>query len=82
MDLSIREWTCPHCSTHHAPHSGSLRDRDTAASRNIRAEGIRMLRTDGIAVPASGGDVRPNRGRKTKTRQSPVKLETTCSMKR
>ncbi len=74
MDLSVREWTCPKCSTHH--------DRDTAASRNIRAEGIRMLRTDGIAVFASGGDVRPNRGRKTKTRQSPVKLETTCSMKR
>ena len=67
MDLSVREWTCPNCSTHH--------DRDTAASRNIRAEGIRMLRTDGIAVPASGGYVRPNRGRKTKTRQSPVYAE-------
>ncbi len=74
MDLSVREWTCPHCSMHH--------DRDTAASRNIRAEGIRMLRTDGIAVPASGGYVRPNRGRKTKTRQSPVKLETTSSTRR
>ena len=74
MDLSVREWTCPSCSANH--------DRDAAASQNIRAEGIRLLQADGVAVSASGGDVRPNRGRKTKTRQSPVKLETTCSTKR
>jgi putative transposase len=70
MDLSIREWTCLNISclkTH---------DRDEAASRNIRAEGIRILKTDGTAVSASGGSVRQDRGRKTKVMQHPAKLET------
>ena len=75
MDLSIREWICVNkrCNRTH--------DRDRAASRNIRAEGIRMLQVDGIATSASGGSVRPDRGRKTKVRQHPAKLETTCSTK-
>ena len=55
--LEIRNWTCPSCNTGH--------DRDENASKNIRAEGIRMLQTEGIAVSASGGSVRPSRGRKT-----------------
>jgi putative transposase len=73
MDLSIREWICLNelCSKTH--------DRDEAASRNIRAEGIRIIKTDGTAVSASGGTVRPNRGRKTKVRQDPAKLETPSS---
>ncbi|HEY9769552.1 MAG TPA: RNA-guided endonuclease TnpB family protein [Coleofasciculaceae cyanobacterium] len=70
MDLSIREWTCLNTSC------GKTHDRDEAASRNIRAEGIRIIKTDGIAVSASRGTVRPNRGRKTKVRQDPAKLET------
>ncbi len=63
MDLSVRIWTCINqgCSQTH--------DRDEAASRNIRAEGIRILQADGIAVSASGGSVRQNRGRKTKVMQ-------------
>ena len=70
MDLSIREWICINqkCLKKH--------DRDEAASKNIRAEGIRMLKTDGAAVSASGGSVRQDRGRKTKVRQHPAKLET------
>ena len=70
MDLSVREWTCinKNCNTHH--------DRDEAASKNIRAEGIRILKSDGIADSASGETVRPNRGRKTKARHDSVKLET------
>jgi putative transposase len=73
MDLSIREWTCLN------ELCGKTHDRDEAASRNIRAEGIRTIKTDGTAVSASGGTVRPNRGRKTKVRQDPAKLETPSS---
>ena len=70
MDLSVREWTCTNglCSKIH--------DRDEAASQNIRAEGIRILKTDGTAVSASGGSIRQDRGRKTKVMQHPAKLET------
>ena len=73
MDLSVREWTCinKRCMKTH--------DRDEAASRNIRAEGIRMLQVDGTATSASGGSARPDRGRKTKVRQHPAKLETSSS---
>ena len=76
MDLSVREWICinKHCAKKH--------DRDEAASKNIRAEGIRILKTDGAAVSASGGSVRQDRGRKTKVMQHPAKLETQSSRSR
>ncbi|PSB11759.1 transposase [Pleurocapsa sp. CCALA 161] len=73
IDLSIREWTCLNTTC------GKTHDRDEAASRNIRAEGIRIIKADGTAVSASGGSVRPDRGRKTKVRQHPAKLETQSS---
>ncbi len=55
-------------------------DSDEVTSKNIRAEEIRILKADGVAVSASGGSVRQDRGRKTKVMQHPVKLETSCSM--
>ncbi|WP_257998929.1 transposase [Fischerella thermalis] len=40
LNLSIREWICPSCQTTH--------DRDENASRNLRAEGIRILETNTV----------------------------------
>jgi putative transposase len=71
LSLDVREWTCPHCNTRH--------DRDGNAAANIRAEGIRILKADGAAVSAVGGEVRPKLGRKSKLRHSPMITEAPTS---
>ncbi|GAC1490983.1 MAG: hypothetical protein NVS2B14_03290 [Chamaesiphon sp.] len=67
LQLDVREWTCRNCGTRH--------DRDGNAATNIRAEGIRMLQTDGTAVSAVGGEVRPKIGRRSNLRHSPLITE-------
>lgn len=74
LPLDVREWTCLNCGTRH--------DRDGNAATNIRAEGIRMLKTDGAAVSADGGEVRPRLGRKSVLRHSPAMLEAHTKSKR
>jgi putative transposase len=66
MDLSVREFECPHCGNRH--------DRDINAAINIRNEGLRIL-TLGTSVTAKGGNVRPKRYGQKSTVAEAVALE-------
>ncbi|MEG3958173.1 transposase [Microcoleus sp. herbarium2] len=67
MPLDVRKWTCTHCGTDH--------NQQGNAAINIRAEGIRILKTEGSAVSALGGEVRPKLGRKSKLLPSPMSTQ-------
>ncbi|WP_445171224.1 RNA-guided endonuclease InsQ/TnpB family protein [Microcoleus sp.] len=67
MPLDMRKWTCPHCGTDH--------DQQGNAAINMRAEGITILKTEGSAVSALGGEVRPKLGRKSKLLPSPMSTQ-------
>ncbi|MEG4853043.1 RNA-guided endonuclease TnpB family protein [Microcoleus sp. B5-D4] len=67
MPLDMREWTCPHCATD--------RDREGNAAIKMKAEGIKILKAEGSAVSALGGEVRPKLGRKSPLRHSPMSTE-------
>ncbi|NJM62329.1 MAG: IS200/IS605 family element transposase accessory protein TnpB [Oscillatoriales cyanobacterium RU_3_3] len=66
MDLSMREFDCPHCGNRH--------DRDTNAAINIRNEGLRILAL-GTSVTALGGNVRPKQYGRKSTAVEAVALE-------
>jgi putative transposase len=67
MPLDMREWTCPHC--------GTDRNQQGNAAINMRAEGIRILKTEGSAVSALGGEVRPKLAQKSKFVPSPMSTQ-------
>ncbi len=48
LELKDRKWTCPECNNHH--------DRDVNASRNLKKEGVRILREKNIAIITSLND--------------------------
>jgi len=67
MPLDMRKWTCPHCGTDH--------DQQGNAAINMRAEGITILKTEGSAVSALGGEVRPKLAQTSKLRPSPMSTQ-------
>lgn len=67
MPLDMRKGTCSHCTTD--------RDREGKAAIKMKAEGIKILKAEGSAVSALGGEVRPKIGRKSPLRHSPMSTE-------
>jgi len=66
MDLSVREFDCPHCQSRH--------DREINAAIDIRNEGLRIGAL-GTSVTALRGNVRPKQYARKSTAAEAVALE-------
>ncbi len=66
MDLSVREFDCPHCQSRH--------DRDINVAIDIRNEGLRIWAL-GTSVTALRGNVRPKQYGRKSTAAEVVALE-------
>jgi len=66
IDLSVREFNCPHCQSRH--------DRDINAAINLKNEGLRIWAL-GTSVTALRGNVRPKQYGHKSTAAEAVALE-------